>query len=237
MTVSPACTGTRSTTPSMPAKTSRRSTGSRVPLHCTLKSQGQKHSAASRASTAAVMVSVLGRVRAPTIQRPLPSARQTGMRKRFWCSRALAIARELCRQTTSTRCAMAGAGRLSSICSTISAPTTGGGSVRFSASSSSSGGGRRKGSTATVFECDSSTYSWTASSTCGAMSAVSPVYQMASPLRTTAEASRPSRRMVLERLSKTSWPLTASITHLLPLRTATLTRSHSINRRPSLAIV
>ena len=116
---------------------------------------------------------------------------------------ALASAVELCRQTTSTRCVMAGARRLSSICSTIRAPTAGGGSWRFSGSSSSSRGGRRRGSTATIFECDSSTYSCTASSTCGAMSWVSPVYQIASPLVTTAEANRPSKRIVLERLSKT----------------------------------
>ena len=49
---------------------------------------------------------------------------------------------------------------------------------RFSGSSSSPMRGRCSGSTATVFECDSSMYSWMASSTCGAMSCVSPVYQI-----------------------------------------------------------
>ena len=69
------------------------------------------------------------------------------------------------------------------------------------------------------------------------MSRVSPVYHTASPVAATAEASRANKRIVFDRLSKTSWPLTASITQRLPLRMATLTRSHSISRRPSLAIV
>ena len=66
---------------------------------------------------------------------------------------------------------------------------------------------------------------------------MSPVYHTASPLATTAVASLPSSRTVFDRLSNRSWPLMASILHFFPLRIATLTRSHSISRRPSLAIV
>ena len=58
-----------------------------------------------------------------------------------------------------------------------------------------------------------------------------------SPLATTAVASLPNSRTVFDRLSNRSWPLMASTLHFLPLRIATLTRSHSISRRPSLAIV
>ncbi len=97
--------------------------------------------------------------------------------------------------------------------------------------------GRRSGSTAIILVCVSSTYSWTASSTCGAMSRVSPVYHIGSSLATTTLASLPIRRTMFDRLSKRSCPLTASTTHLFPRRTATLTRSHSISRRPSLAMV
>jgi len=43
--------------------------------------------------------------------------------------------------------------------------------------------------------------------------------------------------MMFERFSIVSWPLTASILHLRPRQIPTLTRSHSISRRPSLAIV
>ena len=70
---------------------------------------------------------------------------------------------------------------------------------------------------ATVFEWASSTYSCTASSTCGGRSRVSPVYQTASPVATTAVASLPSSRTVFDRLSKRSWPLMASILHFLPV--------------------
>ena len=47
----------------------------------------------------------------------------------------------------------------------------------------------------------------------------------------------PSKRTMFERLSNTSWPLMASILQRLPWRMATLRRSHSISRRPSLAMV
>ena len=70
---------------------------------------------------------------------------------------------------------------------------------------------------ATAFEWHSSTYSCTASSTCGAIIEVSPVYQTVSPVATTAVASRLSSEIVFDRLSNVSWPLTASITHLRPL--------------------
>ena len=76
-----------------------------------------------------------------------------------------------------------------------------------------------------------------ASSICGAKLDVSPVYQIGSPALTTSVATRLSMRTVLDRLSIMSWPLMASMAQRPPLRTATLTRSQSMSRRPSLAIV
>ena len=182
---------------------------------------------------------VLGKVRALSTQRAWPNVRHTGIKNRLLCSMALDNAVALCLATTSTRWIIWSGTRLSSICSTTSAPTgTSDSSRRISSSLSSvgSGRGRIKGRTATVFECDSSTYSCTASSICGAMSLVSPVYQTGSPPATTALANRPNSLTVLDRLSNRSCPLTASIRHLWPRWIARLTRSHSINRRPSLAM-
>ena len=50
------------------------------------------------------------------------------------------------------------------------------------------------------------------------MSRVSPVYHIGSPLATTTVASLPISRTMFDRLSKRSCPLTASTTHLFPLR-------------------
>ncbi len=165
------------------------------------------------------MLTVLGSVRAPTIQRLLPIARHSGMRNRFWCSKALAMAMELCRQTTSTRCAIAGARRLSSICSTISAPTAGSAALarlfRIVLLVQPRAGQRQHGHRLRVRFVDVLLDGLL--DLRGHVPRVARVPDRPRRVATTAEASRASKRMVLERLSKTSWPLTASITHLLAL--------------------
>ena len=59
----------------------------------------------------------------------------------------------------------------------------------------------------------------------------------ASPPTITFVASLVSNMTVLLRVSKVSCPLMASILHFRPRHSATVSRSQSINRRPSLAIV
>ena len=141
----------------------------------------------------------------------LPIARHTGIRNSSLCSRTLASAIALCSLTTSIRCGRPSRGRLSSICSMISAPST-------------LGCAKRIGRVVRLFERNDGhglgvalvDIFCTASSTCGAIIDVSPVYHTVSPVATTAVASRLSSDTVFERLSNVSWPLTASITHLRP---------------------
>ena len=231
-------TGTSTTTPSMPANTSRRTTGSKVPLDCTLKSSRPEDSASHQASTRGGDGHVLGKRAGPTIQRRLAQRPPHGHEKQVLMLQGVGQRRGA---VPADHVHPLRHGRRQAAVFDLLDDQRAEGRLRLLAllgivlvfqprAPQRQHGHRLRVRLVDVFLHGLFDLR-------GHVAGCRRCTRSDRRVATTAVASRPSRRMVLERLSNTSWPLTASITHLLPLRMATLTRSHSISRRPSLAIV
>ena len=124
-----------------------------------MKSVRTRQAAAnSTLPTSAEIDSVFGSAGPNSHRVVLPIARQTGIKNRPSYSSELVSALALCVRTTSTRCLNPSGDRVSTICSTISAPITLGAAPGVSSGASSfSPPGSTSGKIASDLVCDSST--------------------------------------------------------------------------------
>ena len=129
-----------------------------MPLPSSVKSVGTRQAASNATATIDEIATVFGSA-GPNSQRVvLPIARHTGIRNRPSYSSELVSALALCVRTTSTRCLKPSGARVSTICSTISAPITRGCRPGVSSgASSTSPPGSTSGKIASDLVCDSST--------------------------------------------------------------------------------